>query len=786
MATGTTSSKELNPDASILGPRAARLARGPDISQLRQPIKTSISGTRQVIHALETATGDVKKFLLDEINLMYECKICQSVFRSLANLISHKRTFCKAKYDSVQHMYQDKEGTESANMQTVIIEAEPVECVASAEACHDLTSYSPSEELAKTAGILADLQSRRRGMVKYVGLPTHRLVAPGRLPLDEVIEGLNAKLEGAENTLSKMRKNYEAPRPEATMHLEPMFETRSAFQQSWRYSEGGETMGQTYRAWQQAEEDNRRIKVGPRGEVMTNDATVKLVTGPDGHTYSVRVPVDDDSRGASFAPTEEGANIKYPCPHCKRSFLAVKKVIQHMVSVHDVELEVAKKLRTSIKNSGTVAESKPRNVRINDTNCRPVKPVQVKVQNLTMHFNGKMNLCEQLATDQATVCPIMKSRVSDSTKVEGKDALQAEQVNKFVASRQSEEAGESPLPGDVEAKIMEQVNRRRVQCKTCEKKFSRSLLVRNHVASVHLGLCRWRCEVCDHGCWSRQAALEHVATKHRLTDVAKAVKEQPKSVYFKEYLPEPEVIDIATEGEESTENPSNISEKTTENGDSGKMDTEEIVERCIVGVIINENNGSNGLPTPEAPEVHESGGEDVLATDTINVDGETALGSSDGAVNATRGRGGPTKGRSRGGARGRRGRRRGTSNRSSNSSNISTNKRSREQSSDSEDDFEVILNMPGEKMRKVEEGDTSEETLPDSNLRLERDGNEEPQVPKLLIKFAGPNNTSPTVNKVHRFFNLSTTTSMVGGPQLFEGGTFEDFTEVCTKMGERI
>ena len=256
MATGTTSSKELNPDASILGPRAARLARGPDISQLRQPIKTSISGTRQVIHALETATGDVKKFLLDEINLMYECKICQSVFRSLANLISHKRTFCKAKYDSVLHMYQDKEGTEASNMQTVIIEAEPVECVASAQHNHDLTSYSPSEELAKTAGILDDLQSRRR---KHVGLSTHRLIAPGRLPLDEVIEGLNAKLDGAENTLAKMRKNYEAPRPEATMHLEPMFETRSAFQQSWRYSEGGETMGQTYRAWQQAEEDNRMM-----------------------------------------------------------------------------------------------------------------------------------------------------------------------------------------------------------------------------------------------------------------------------------------------------------------------------------------------------------------------------------------------------------------------------------------------------------------------------------------------------------------------------------------------
>ena len=63
----------------------------------------------------------------------------------------------------------------------------------------------------------------------------------------------------------------------------------------------------------------------------------------------------------------------------------------------------------------------------------------------------------------------------------------------------------------------------------------------------------------------------------------------------------------------------------------------------------------------------------------------------------------------------------------------------------------MILNMPGGKMRKVEQEDSSEETLPDpsqSALSQSRDGIEEPQVPKLLIKFAGPNNTSPTVNKV--------------------------------------
>lgn len=213
--------KELNPEAPILGPRASRLGRGPDHSQLRQPIKTTVSGTRQVIHALETATGEVKKVLLDEINLMYECKICHSVFRSLANLISHKRTFCKAHYDDVQHMYLDKEGTDAVNMQTVVIEAEPVECVASAQASHDLQGYSPSFELLQTAGILDDLQGRLK---PCVGPRTNRLVSPGRRGLGNVVQGLKARLDGAETDfMSKMQKNFEAPRPQSTMHLEVGF-----------------------------------------------------------------------------------------------------------------------------------------------------------------------------------------------------------------------------------------------------------------------------------------------------------------------------------------------------------------------------------------------------------------------------------------------------------------------------------------------------------------------------------------------------------------------------------
>jgi len=769
MAT-TASLKEIKDPESvpILGPRAARLARGPDISQLRPPIKTSISGTRQVIHALETATGEVKKVLLDEINLMYECKICNSIFRSLANLIAHKKTFCKTKYNDVLHMYKDKEGAVAANMQTVVIEAEPVECVEPAQEAHTLENYSPSLELMKTAGILDELGSFSR---PCVGPPTNRLLPPGRQSLGAVVSGLKARLDSTEKDFySKMQKNFESPRPPSSVvHLEPMFETRSAFLQSWRYSEAGETMGQTYRAWQQVEADNRKIRVGPGGEVMFNESTVKLVTGPDGNTYSVSVPIDDDVKSPNFQNAEEEGPIKYPCPICQKTFLAVKKVMSHMVKVHDETLTEAKKHELKIKNNGVVTEGgKTKPGKINDINCRPVKPVQVKLQNLTLKPNGKMNLCEQLSSDQSTVCPIMKTKISDSNKMEKKDCEKAEQINKFVVERETKEFMESAVPSDVEMSIMAHVNRRKVQCKLCSKRFTRSLLVRNHVANVHMKLRRWTCSLCSYGCWSKQVCMEHVATQHRVNNVASIVQEQPKSVYFQDMgeieketdLSDSVMEDLENLEKENDEELTNLgySEKTVENGESfdaltDEMDlepTEEPVEvsRSIVGVIINENNGSNGLPTPEA--MSEENESDVETFPNSRANCYRGRGRGRGKR-----KGGRTSDSSSNGSEGP-GKQKGQTN-----SRPNSRKRSRDEALGSEDE-EVILNIapvgkiPNSGLQPIDE-DTVPDTPPlEENLMDEDTLSDEicstgldSQVPKLLIKYAGPDNSSPSLlNKV--------------------------------------
>lgn len=71
----------------------------PDLSSLRKPIDTSVSGLYQVSKLLENGTDEVKSILSYECDIIYECRICHSLFRSIVNLISHKREYCRDNFN---------------------------------------------------------------------------------------------------------------------------------------------------------------------------------------------------------------------------------------------------------------------------------------------------------------------------------------------------------------------------------------------------------------------------------------------------------------------------------------------------------------------------------------------------------------------------------------------------------------------------------------------------------------------------------------------------------------
>ena len=73
---------------------------GPDLSVLKPPILTTITGMKQAVHSLETGSLEVKRVLLNEANLIYECKVCLGMFRSIDNLGN-----LKEKYSEFKNLY---------------------------------------------------------------------------------------------------------------------------------------------------------------------------------------------------------------------------------------------------------------------------------------------------------------------------------------------------------------------------------------------------------------------------------------------------------------------------------------------------------------------------------------------------------------------------------------------------------------------------------------------------------------------------------------------------------
>ncbi|XP_043271530.1 uncharacterized protein [Venturia canescens] len=69
-----------------------------DFSQLRKPVDTNLSSLKQVAELFEKGSDEIKTILKYECDIVYECRICRSLFRSLANFISHKRVYCIEKY----------------------------------------------------------------------------------------------------------------------------------------------------------------------------------------------------------------------------------------------------------------------------------------------------------------------------------------------------------------------------------------------------------------------------------------------------------------------------------------------------------------------------------------------------------------------------------------------------------------------------------------------------------------------------------------------------------------
>lgn len=206
----------------------------PDLSILRKPIPTSITGFRETIQAYENGTDEVNKYfqhyniielsnlrstspiqirnlLANECDVIYECKACRNIFRSLANFISHKRIYCRANFCTTQHFHFHNDASGVDRDVATIVQAEQdftakVNTVVS-------SGKAPTKDLTSVIERLLRREHAARP------LPNHEPVNPS-IQLDTTPKTTDAIVLQLDKVLTSECAVFQTVRIESTAHPE--------------------------------------------------------------------------------------------------------------------------------------------------------------------------------------------------------------------------------------------------------------------------------------------------------------------------------------------------------------------------------------------------------------------------------------------------------------------------------------------------------------------------------------------------------------------------------------
>ncbi|KAL0275671.1 UNVERIFIED_CONTAM: hypothetical protein PYX00_003460 [Menopon gallinae] len=311
-----------------------------DRSILRQPMDIGIRGVKDLMKALAGGTTELQDLLLNECSVIYECKICCNLFRSLANFISHKRVYCVKSFcyftDSVNKLQNENEMQSIKNNEVTVIPDMPSQ---NEQCVNDTDAWVTSDKTCNDSNVVIDgLQN----------LAPRKKLDPVKLTKKRDITEIVAGLSRRERVM--MRRNA---RQKTVVELENVNDSSSSVFQTLK--------GHDYNC----SVDSMKIQLIELDRVVSKNQAILqengkfMVTSQNNETEEEKnLEKHNCSVCDSSFLTEQTLSrhvqiyhrerICYPCPLCRTFFASPSSVYRHLSKAHHRTEQQIRRLRPQV------------------------------------------------------------------------------------------------------------------------------------------------------------------------------------------------------------------------------------------------------------------------------------------------------------------------------------------------------------------------------------------------------------------------------------------------------
>lgn len=299
-----------------------------DLSILRKPITTGLTGFLEAKRAYDNGTEEIRRILTRECDILYECKVCRNMFRSFTNFISHKRVYCRTAFSNLSNHFNINNG--SIDVATIIQKEQ------------DFVNHSTTNDNKNTENSNKDLSSIVERLLK-------REQANSVMKLSDYYDQVNNKL--TQDELLRKKHEIQLDRvPNSNVAVYQTIKRENCDNIKKEVTEVNDLI-------------HKRTVIGSDGKVIVNDKKVVKNNSVESRFKENKKNIDSEEVSCDVCNlkflTEKTLKLHlqtkhisttfvYQCPSCSQTFLQPHAVFRHLSNDHKKSLRRIRLMRDSI------------------------------------------------------------------------------------------------------------------------------------------------------------------------------------------------------------------------------------------------------------------------------------------------------------------------------------------------------------------------------------------------------------------------------------------------------